>query len=546
MVEIKDIQDPETLKTWLDQVVAEKGEDEGRRVAVFVAHRVAMRTLPLYWRWVQTSEHARKRDVSPLLVLWAALVSGVVGRMLTPEKGDAAAYIAAAVFANGAAFADDVAAYAITDAINTNVDANAHADLAFAAVGLAVSAASAANANAAVGHAVATAAADPANAADIWAEIRRDSVSALASKVDAPPLWSVDNPFSAVWDEVKSTTMSAPEGHAHWSFWRRWYEDALKGGPLRNPELLKAIALIDPEDWDKGAGFINGVKIPELQADFRARKIIQETPHALSVRLSPQKRLVGDPASHENLASIIAKIRTAVNDFLRRCRNDKSANKLGQDMLRVLDPSVKDLRRDLKRYQADASSLFDAIKLVRQEISQIASGERFSDANGLPRLLGALETAESDICIAVPAVLEQEKSRTQVRVARYSDEQKLMALRLAAGFASDSDGLLQAAARVAIATILDETASAEELRHAWYFVIAMVPRGAREMHNGDAVASPKNRVREVLDDAASVGDKLAKVDKGVDAVQETLPEAVDWVTEFYTQISSGSFFGYGG
>lgn len=70
-----------------------------------------------------------------------------------------------------------------------------------------------------------------------------------------------------VWAEVKSATQSAPEGPTHWSFWRRWYDDALKGGPPRNPELLKAIALIDPEDWDKGPGFINDVKIPELQAE---------------------------------------------------------------------------------------------------------------------------------------------------------------------------------------------------------------------------------------------------------------------------------------
>lgn len=31
--------------------------------------------------------------------------------------------------------------------------------------------------------------------------------------------------------------------------------------------MLKAIALIDPEDWRKGPGFINDVKIPELQAE---------------------------------------------------------------------------------------------------------------------------------------------------------------------------------------------------------------------------------------------------------------------------------------
>lgn len=111
MVEIKDIQDRDTLKAWLEQVIKEKGEDEGRRVAVFVAHRAAMRTLPLFWRWTQTSDRARERDLTPMPVLRASLISGVAGKMPTPEIREAARAYADAS-ADASADADAAAASA--------------------------------------------------------------------------------------------------------------------------------------------------------------------------------------------------------------------------------------------------------------------------------------------------------------------------------------------------------------------------------------------------------------------------------------------------
>ncbi len=189
-------------------------------------------------------------------ILRASLISGVAVKISTLEIREAAAAARAAAYVFAA---PPTAAYA---------DAAARA--AVHAVALAAHAAArvAADAVAHAAHAAALATDTGTQAAvDVWAEFRLDAIAALASSSDPTSLWSGDNPFVDLWADVRSATQSTPEGHAHWSFWRRWYDDALKGGPQRNPELLKAIALIDPEDWDKGPGFINDVKIPELQAE---------------------------------------------------------------------------------------------------------------------------------------------------------------------------------------------------------------------------------------------------------------------------------------
>ena len=85
------------LKAFLDDLTARAGEEEGRRLAVSIAHRAAMRVLPLVWDWAATSEYARKRDLTSLPVLQASLISGVAGTWPTPLIKEAAAIAATAV-----------------------------------------------------------------------------------------------------------------------------------------------------------------------------------------------------------------------------------------------------------------------------------------------------------------------------------------------------------------------------------------------------------------------------------------------------------------
>lgn len=204
MVKIKDILDRETLKAWLEQIREVRGEEEGRRIANYIAHRTSMRVLPIYWGWVQAQEPERIGRATPLPVLQASLVSMVAPAL---PRSDTKTIVNAAIAA------------ALAPAMHNALDAAGFAADTIADVH---------------DYQAATAAAECARASaysleqecagfDLWTEIRSDAAASLESVTKPPALWLDDNPLAEVWDEVKSTSMAVPEGHARWSFWRRWY-----------------------------------------------------------------------------------------------------------------------------------------------------------------------------------------------------------------------------------------------------------------------------------------------------------------------------------
>ena len=157
--------------------------------------------------------------------------------------------------------------------------------------------------------------------------------------------------------------------------------------------------------------------------------------------------------------------------------------------------------------------------------------------------MDGLQTLREDIAVASPSVVEVERQRLGVRLALVSQEHKLAALRVLAGLGADSEGVLQVATQTAMLTILDDGADEEARRNAWYFMLAMVPRGAREMIRAEVQPASSKKAKGFLEHAAEAGDNLHRIDRGVDALQEMGPEAANWVTETVSQIASGNMWG---
>ncbi|MFT5614458.1 MAG: hypothetical protein ACI8Q6_001735, partial [Granulosicoccus sp.] len=70
MIKIEDIVERDSLQNWLTDWPASQGLDEvtSRQIAVTIAHRAAMRVMPIWWRYT-LSKQARKRDLTALVVL---------------------------------------------------------------------------------------------------------------------------------------------------------------------------------------------------------------------------------------------------------------------------------------------------------------------------------------------------------------------------------------------------------------------------------------------------------------------------------------------
>ena len=225
------------------------------------AHRAAMRVAPMYF--LESAPASRQSDLTALPVYRGLLIAGVAGACPTPAIKEAASAFAAAAFAaaNVSAASESASASAFASALAA---ANA-ADAAAAAPASATSAADAAD--------VAYAAAYAAAKEEIWENIRADAH--LQTKGGDPldrRSGQQKEPLRQNW--AKASAALAAAG-SDWEFWRRWYQGALDGEPLRPTwdahwDLLEQIALIAAETWDTGPAAV-AKEIARIDADLGAR-----------------------------------------------------------------------------------------------------------------------------------------------------------------------------------------------------------------------------------------------------------------------------------
>jgi hypothetical protein len=419
-VKAAEIETQKDLQAWL--------EGQNQEVCVWIAARAAARKLPLYWS--ETPLAAGKREESrTLLTLYRSLLTALALANATNKIIQGQLRSAATHVVTEASAAAKVLAGALgTASVEALFVANAAAD-----------------AEAAPGSAGAVAK-------------TRSFVDAQWSEVNgiATPraLWDggmagMPPEIAKAWDTTRAALTARIEaGDTGWQFWLDWYEAQLTGAD-QNWEMLKEIVLIPHADWQQGAAHVNGL-IEEIVGRYRVEDVIADNPYAHRIEFDPARnRLVSLPVDTPDLAGIIDAVGQALADFEDRCARLDANSNIGTAMQSALDLPVADLHRDLKRHHNDAAMLFEKLEAARREIDMIAGQEAFANEGSFKRLTNDLERRAEDILAAAPAVLEMERNRVAVQVARYTEEQRLMALRLCAGMHNDSDGGLQAAAALA-------------------------------------------------------------------------------------------------
>lgn len=300
------ITDEETLRTWL--------ETRPREDAVQIAHRAAMRVLPVFWEWSLQSE-AGKADVTALLILRANLIAGIAGTCPTPAISRAALDVATATVSTAptpAAYAGRARA-AAANAVRAGAD-------------VAVARAAYPNAVVPVGTYAARAAVEAAYTVAVWSCVRPDAAALAANEpLERRPLWPDDNPLAETWAATKARLSDDPDD---WSFWIGWYDAALKGIP---PDwaLLEKIALIPSEDWDKGPAHLNALIAGIVEAHERPARPDPETIRIVQQAVARNRETL--PLQLDALAELIAQEHERI-----RGRNSKDeAEQAEKD--RVLD-----------------------------------------------------------------------------------------------------------------------------------------------------------------------------------------------------------------
>lgn len=268
MIAIDDIIDRDSLQQWLEGWPPENGKtgEETRAIVVSIAHRAAMRVLPLWWHWTLTDK-PRGLDLTALPVLRCSLISGVAASsnpldVNVIKNSVLSAHDARASFNDHAGVPDDAAFLAACSSIE--MAERSLKDGVFRALEDAAKAYSFAIEKAGYGLNYGRDYGGVGDKKAFWVAVQSDC-GLIADNQDLPsaPLWaSGRNPLESQWRDIKSRA-TAPE----WSFWIKWYEDALAGTPP-NRDMLEAIALIDPAVWDAGAEAV-AREISLVQDQFR-------------------------------------------------------------------------------------------------------------------------------------------------------------------------------------------------------------------------------------------------------------------------------------
>lgn len=350
------------------------------------------------------------------------------------------------------------------------------------------------------------------------------------------------------WNEQDAATLLQEGGR--WTFWCGWYEDIFAN---KEPtwRLLYEVALIPESIWQQGPDAVaaNINEIERSLQNLRQRALedaMRQNPFALRIDVDAgSSTFVADELRPFDLSDIIEAVAMSMRDFTRRTAGMMTGNQAGSALRETVNPAVKELRRDLKRYADSPLKLHDAIGDAIQEVVASARREGVQSEPVLQRLIGVWARQQTDLCGTCPELLEMVQRRTMVQVKLFTEAELRQALTLGQGLHDRSSGYLRVAAAWALKTIQDPSRPKEELQSAWYFLAAVLPRGADaaiRFEEGRKSAKEGGVAKKVKDaaDIAVAGDKI------VDVAQENASELAELGQRIVSEITSGNWFGYGG
>ena len=418
-----------SLKAWLEALPqgTEAERDEVQRRAVVIAHRAAMRVLPV--TWVFGPEDTALINVSAAWpILRCNVISGVAGIFPTPlirTAADSAADAAIRSADRAAAAAADAVASSANSAVGfaaRSADRAAH---------LAGESAAESTTDSAAGVS-ASFAADASRAAArsaLWQAIRDDCAALVAGiPYDRRPLWPEEAPLANRWSQNRLRILAQGPG---WHFWVDWYDKALKGDPQDWP-LLTKIALINPKDWEQGADHVNA-----LIADIRLEHLAETRPLGEDAIDRGADGLWHRTGRSDIDRDILRDACGRVSDTVKRIR--KSMKQGQGNALTALTDDLKLLESVLRRYRDRPLRLHDTFLQVQRHIARdLASGE-LPDDHLVDDLRIDLGTAALDMRNACPKTAQVVAARASARFGALDERERTVIVQLAEAAASLSD-----------------------------------------------------------------------------------------------------------
>ena len=251
-----------------------------------------------------------------------------------------------------------------------------------------------------------------------WSAFQTDCQKFLGNKeVLHDSLWANnENPFAKIWRQVKDRNEREADSVNQWEFWIKWYDGVLQGAePDWN--LLRQVALIEPEVWDAG---------PEAVADeiavIELKAAANNSPNAEDIRINADGLFEAVPRSdlpsktlkdaNERLADIVQQI--------RGCQHMNQYSALG--------PEADVLETYLDRYSDNPLRLYEGSqKVVRHIGNLVTEGALPENDNVVGDVSNDLQNTADDIYNFDAEVSQTVDARAKRRYENLSPEQKLIA-----------------------------------------------------------------------------------------------------------------------
>ncbi len=265
MVRANEIRDENTLVAWLEA----RPKDTRQRDVTVIAHRAAMRVLPIFV--LDLGKHSvANQDLAALPFLRTSLTSEVCMANMSIDVENA---LSSAIFS----LSSSTKAVSALPALSAAISAISTTAAAF----FVSVTRSAAVLNSTRDDAAVIEAGNAPQFSPLWMHLETPG---RYDQVDPPyQKGRVLDEFSSHWHKAR-TWLSDLSGY---EFWIRWYESALYGRPLTDDwnshfQLLTDIALIPNEDWQKGA-----VHVARLIAAREERHRLLAQTRRLQAELAP-------------------------------------------------------------------------------------------------------------------------------------------------------------------------------------------------------------------------------------------------------------------
>ncbi len=279
-----------------------------------------------------------------------------------------------------------------------------------------------------------------------------------------------------------------------WSFWVKWYDDALAGLPP-NWEMFEEIALIEPETWGKGPRVVN-----PLINDIRAKHLRKATFNAERIVENTQTGKLAVLATSDLPTHSLSDIQNKLLDLAEVFDGQGGANGPYGELM----PEVELTRKAATLNNPSPIRLYDMCRraALRAE-ARVACGECPKGDALVEDFIRQLEEATFDIMGSNAAVRDVATSRAQFRMLQAAPDTGGVLATAASDIAAHSEGEL-AEELPGDAQLALDPAQPDEVRKSALYVLA-----SRIVRVYLGVRKTLSETHEISKDVAGISKNLA-------------------------------------